>query len=44
MQKRLPTKLGIIDIVKIIEKPNFGGHHPDMDIAFDDVEKKFGKN
>lgn len=41
--KEIAGKLGIIDIVKIIEKPDFGGHHPDMDIAFDDVEKNLAK-
>src|SRR3989344_2054024 len=41
--KEIATKLGIMDIIKIIEKPDFGGHHPDMDIAFDDVEKNLAR-
>ena len=41
--KEISSKLGIADMVKIIEKPDFGGHHPDMDIAFDDVETNLAK-
>ena len=36
-------KLGVKEMVKFIEKPDFGGHHPDMDLAFDDVEKNLAK-
>ena len=41
--KEIAEKLGITAMVKIIEKPDFGGHHPDMDLAFDDVEKNLAK-
>jgi len=41
--KEIAVKLGVVDIVKIIEKPDFGGHHPDMDIAFDDIEKNLAR-
>ena len=41
--KEIAGKLGVKEMVKFIEKPDFGGHHPDMDLAFDDVEKNLAK-
>ena len=41
--KEIAGKLGVADLVKFLEKPDFGGHHPDMDIAFDDSEKNLAK-
>lgn len=41
--REIAEKMDVIDLVTIIEKPDFGGHHPTMDIAFDDIEKNLAK-
>jgi len=41
--KEIADKLGVGGLVQCIEKPDFGGHHHDMDIAFDDKEKNLAK-
>ncbi len=41
--KEIAGKLNIADLVKILEKPGFGERHPDMDLAFDDVETNLAK-
>ncbi len=41
--KEIAGKLNISDLVEVIEKPDFGQRHPDMDLAFDDVETNLAK-